>query len=370
MRPPNRRPGTLGPRRPGAGRWWCTISSRSGRTSTAVSASWRQCWRVRGCSRATTGGNQAAVIRDPRRPTSVPFGLTRPDLRRVEPRRPGCRLPRPRAPTSTPTAGSRIQRRPRRCCSRDHLRRCEPPGRESMPFQAAVLRNGRVGDQMDGGVADWSRTNGSSARGALSLTSWKMIIRTVVGSFAGSRPAGLWRPRGVERHGATGRRCRLARQTSPRRAAPMPGAWRGPGRGWVDLVEEVAGAQLPSWKPGSTLDHEAAEHSGRTMKTCSTSGRSNSPRSGPGADPPAWRRPWLPPPWGNGRAPAAVTHTHFAHPLSAHLQRPACGPPGQRPVAPAVADRLGLVRITVRWCILPAGRRRPRRDRGRPPGSG
>lgn len=138
------------------------------------------------------------------------------------------------------------------------------PAANYAPFQAAVLRNvaSATGQSEMEVSQDWSRTNYSSARGAL-LTSWKMITRRRTG-FAG----GFAQPV----YGA------LLEEAMERDSPPLPAGapdfaeargayarcvWRGPGRGWVDPVKEVAGAQLRMEAGLSTLDHEAAEHSGQ-----------------------------------------------------------------------------------------------------------
>jgi lambda family phage portal protein len=137
------------------------------------------------------------------------------------------------------------------------------PSSNYSPFQSAVLRNvaAATGQSEMEVSGDWSRVNYSSARGAM-LVSWKSVTRRRA-SFSGGFAQQIYSAfleEAMERDNPPlppG-----APDFAEARAAYSRCLWRGPGRGWVDPVKEVAGAQLRMEAGLSTLDHEAAEHSG------------------------------------------------------------------------------------------------------------
>ncbi len=133
-----------------------------------------------------------------------------------------------------------------------------PPG--YVDFQHAFLRNfaaasGLTAEQVS---KDWSRTNYSSARGAL-LEAWRTIGRQRV-TFAANFCApfyGAW----LEEAMALGQLPLPAGAPDflEARYAYSACGWMGPGRGWVDPVKEAQAAVLRMDAGLSTLAEECAE---------------------------------------------------------------------------------------------------------------
>lgn len=137
------------------------------------------------------------------------------------------------------------------------------PSSNYSPFQSAVLRNvaAATGQSEMEVSGDWSRVNYSSARGAM-LVSWKSVTRRRAAFANGfAQPIfSAFLEEAMERDSPPlppG-----APDFAEARAAYSRCVWRGPGRGWVDPVKEVTGAQMRMEAGLSTLDHEAAEHVG------------------------------------------------------------------------------------------------------------
>ena len=140
-------------------------------------------------------------------------------------------------------------------------------------FESAVLRNVAAG----AGVAeqtvsqDWSRTNYSSARAAL-LEAWKTMNRRRADFGAGfASPARTaWLEEEFDRNelplpsgaSARGRATGEVPDFIEARGAYARCRWIGPGRGWIDPVDEKAGAILGIDAGLSTLDAECAENVG------------------------------------------------------------------------------------------------------------
>jgi lambda family phage portal protein len=134
-------------------------------------------------------------------------------------------------------------------------------------FSAAMLRTmaAALGTSAEQVTQDWSKTNYSSARAAL-LEAWKTLVRRreefIIGTAAPLYATWL-------------------REAFERRLLPLPRnapdfveratsyarcTFLGPGRGWIDPVKERQGSVLGMDAGLSTLQHEAAENSGRDWR--------------------------------------------------------------------------------------------------------
>lgn len=128
------------------------------------------------------------------------------------------------------------------------------------PFQAAALRNiaAAIGSSYEQLSTDWSRSNYSSARGAV-VTAWKTLTRRRH-DFARGFSSPIY--------------AAWLEELFDRRALPLPdGApdfldaraaysacrWMGPARGWIDPVKERQGAVLSMDSGLSTLEQECFE---------------------------------------------------------------------------------------------------------------
>lgn len=139
--------------------------------------------------------------------------------------------------------------------------RSDRPNTAYSEFQSTFLRNiaAATGGSYEQISKDWSKTNYSSARGAL-LEAWKTLGRRRL-DFASGFASQIFSCFAEESHfvdklpvpsGAPDFiECRLAYSRA---------RWIGPGRGWVDPLKERQGAMLGIEACFSTLENEAAEN--------------------------------------------------------------------------------------------------------------
>ncbi|MDE3022250.1 MAG: phage portal protein [Pseudomonadota bacterium] len=138
------------------------------------------------------------------------------------------------------------------------------PASNFRDFEGAVLRNAASGIGISAQQLsnDWSDVNYSSARAAL-LEAWKTLTRRrdefAQGFCQQIFVAFLEEVMEVEELPLPGN----APDFIDARAAYSRCHWMGPGRGWIDPVKEKEGAILGIDAGLSTLEHEAAENTGR-----------------------------------------------------------------------------------------------------------
>lgn len=134
------------------------------------------------------------------------------------------------------------------------------PSSQYEAFQGALLRNvsAATGQSHEQVSHDWSKTNYSSARGAI-LEAWKTLHRRRAdfgNGFATPVYAG-WLEEAMDRGELP--LPRGAPEFHEARAAYAACVWMGPGRGWVDPVKEAEAAVLRMDAGITTLIQECAE---------------------------------------------------------------------------------------------------------------
>lgn len=168
------------------------------------------------------------------------------------------------------------------------------PGNGFDAFEHAMLRNvaAQTGNTAEQLSKDWSKTNYSSARGAL-LTAWKTMVRRRR-DFALSLASPIYASFLWELHDYPGR------LPMPAGAPPFEEAragyaacrWIGPGRGWIDPTKEREGAVLGMEAGLSTLEDEAAENGGADWEeVIDQRAREVAAFKARGLTPPSWAGP-------------------------------------------------------------------------------